>query len=167
MTATAPPPLGPERPVWPYAIGAVSIAMACLGLLELVGLMLQIAMAFVLGGGGMAGLRGLFGPTSGWQVVMLAHHAFRPMLSAVLLVGGLMLFKHNRSGPLLHWIYAVPSVLLAVAYPIAYILNYPPQLRPQMLFWPIWQATQSAVYPVFVMVWFRRARIREQTSTWA
>jgi len=159
-------PQGARPPVvWPYAMGAVSMVIGGFDLLRLVALLLQFAVALATGQAGRVwSLLSL--PGLGWQGVHFASEAVRPLLGGLLLAAGYTLYKHSRFAPLLHWIYAVPAVLFGVAFPIFYILTCPPQLRQHAMFWPIWQSTTWLVYPVFVIVWFRRPKVRRQVRHW-
>jgi len=166
MTATQPPPAPPQRqPVWPYVIGVLSMALAAQKLLSLLGIGIQVAVQLLLAGPG-GSLTSIFGGFGAWQLSLMIQRIFHPLLGTILMAAGFALYKHSRFAPVLHVIYAIPAVLLAVVFPILYVTTCPPQLMPQMAFWPIWQSTTSLIYPVFLLVWFSRAKVKQQVRTY-
>ena len=165
------PPAAPlaaeKRCVWPYVMGGISMVLAGYSLLAMVSILLQLVYSALTGRLARTGSLFPFGGTaSTWELVRMARYGLRPMLGAILLAGGFTLYRHNRFGPLLHVIYAVPAVPLTVGLAIADTLTCPPSVMPQMAVWTIWDATTSLIYPVFVLVWFARPQIRRQVRAW-
>lgn len=163
-------PAAPDRPVWPVVVGVVSIVEAGRNVLALVGMMIQMAYLLVLrgmGGGPFGGLfGGLFGGGS-WEAVQVAHHVLRPLAAVLLMVGGFLLCRRSRFARTLIVVYALVAILLSVAFPILNAITSPPRFRMQLLFGPIWNGTTSLIYPVFLLIWFHRRKIRDQTRCWA
>ena len=169
----SPPPAGapirpaPEPPgtLWPRVIGVLSIVLAGQSMLRLLGLMIQVTIALLTGQGGFGSLLGGFG----WSTIYALNAVGMPALGVVLMVGGFLLYRRHRVGARLHVIYAIPAILLAGAFPVAYIGMWGPRWGPQSLFaisGAVWGATTTGIYPVFLLVWFGRANIRRQVRAW-
>jgi hypothetical protein len=153
-----------NRPVWPVILGVVSIVQAGYALVRLVTMLLNMAYSVVLQGT----FSGAF-PLGGmglWNLVQAAQYLLPPLLGVLLLAAGVLLYRHYPLAPLLHVIYAVPTVLLSAGLPVAFVLTCPPQFMPHMAFPTLQNATVSLIYPVFLLVWFARAKIRRQVAMW-
>jgi hypothetical protein len=156
------PPPDRSAIVWPYVLGVLSIVQAGQAILGLLATMIQLGINLLTGIGALGSLL----PGFGWNSVYLLHQAAQPALAALLMVGGFLLYRRSRLGPRLHLIYAIPAILVAGVFPVAYIAMAPPRYMAQIIFWPIWHATQSVIYPVFLLVWFHRAKIKRQVRGW-
>jgi len=169
-----PPPMHARPPaagtVWPQALGAVSFAFASMGLLNLVGFVLQISTGLLTrrfgGGSGIGPFLGGLSAGPSWELMLAATLVLRPLLSGLLLAGGILLFWQRRRAALLHWLFAVPMAVLCVLSPVAQILIYPPHVRTMVFFGPIWGSTKALIYPTFLMIWFSRARVLRQMHAW-
>jgi hypothetical protein len=72
----------------------------------------------------------------------------------------------------LHVIYALPTVGFAIALPFVELWLEAATLGPRsilgrfFLYWQLGRALTAVPYPFFLLVWFRRRRIRRQFRTW-
>lgn len=177
-------PLGPlagpgqEAAVWPYVIGGASLMVAAQGLLGLLGGLLQTGVNSVFFRTG-SGFLTLPPGWSGVEIVsMIIPALFQPLMCGFLLAAAILLLRRKRLGIRLHMVYAIVTIVLAGAAPLLAIASYAAQQRQQrhqeyakyllghLIFQAIWGTTRSVIYPIFVLVWFRRVRIRRQTEEW-
>ncbi len=152
-----------RRVLWPVAIGAVSATMAAYDLLRVIGHILQLGFSFILGGGGQFG--GIF---SGDLPAMVAGSAYMlgGVIGALLLPAGILVWRQSRLGPGMHKAYAIIAILLNITFPLAQSFTYPASYRMQLLFWPMWSATMGMIYPVFLLIWFTRPKVKAETRLW-
>ena len=162
---------GQESAAWAYAIGGASLAVAAQGLVGLLGNFAQAGVNYVLFGrsGGFFTLpRLLGGPETVAQIILAL---FQPLACTLLLAAAVLIFRRKRLAIQLHMAYAIVTIVLAGTSPLLAIAAYTAQTQQRrflgpLLFQVIWTATRSVIYPVFLLVWFRRARIRRQTEQW-
>ena len=132
----------PARSRWPTVIGWISIGVS--GVLLL-----------------CAGLEGIATPAG--PLVMMFLPAVIP--SAALLLAGLLVLRRNAAAKKLFWFYAFVFIFFEV-------LTFPsaPASEPVT-----WQERLSGwffiavplVYPIFLIWWFARPKIRREVESWA
>jgi hypothetical protein len=162
---------GRDSPAWAYAIGGASLAVAAQGLLGLLGGFAQAGVNYVLFGRGgwfFTLPRLLGGPETVAQIILVL---FQPLACTLLLAAAVLIFRRKRLAIQLHMAYAIVTIVLAGASPLLAIAAYTGQAQERpflgpLLFQVIWTATRSVIYPIFLLVWFRRAKIRPQTEQW-
>lgn len=175
----------PRPPVWPVVIGVISIVFGAVGILGgLGGLMGPLFMGFARAGppeaqAGLAGIRQ-------WLPWMIVSTLLNGAVAALLLAGGIGLVSRRPWSPraLVAWaIVRIPMVVFAGA--VGYLVqdaNFQAMQQQQsstpappmpaglmqgivaggVIFGILW----GWAFPGFVLVWFSRPRIREQTGAW-
>jgi len=152
-----------RRVLWPVAVGAVSIALAASKLLTVIGSILGLGFQIVLGGG--SSFDWIFSSNL-WGMVAGSTYFLGGIMGCLLLPAGLLVWRQSRLGPGMHKAYAILAIILNLAAPIAQLLAYPESYRMQLFIWPIWRATIEMVYPVFLLIWFARAKVKAETRLW-
>jgi len=161
----------PDRPVgihgrrvlWPVAIAAASIVLGARGALQgtfgLIGALVRLVGEFDINH---------IHRLDAMSVMALLFGFLDLALPILLLVGGLLLWHQSRRAVRLHWIYAVIDVLRIVVLAIMQGVHWTSSYSPGGLwaFWHLWRATVLAVYPVFLLVWFSRAKVRAEIRLW-
>jgi hypothetical protein len=161
--------------VWPYAIGGASIAVAAEGLVTLVNTFAQFGVAALVGRGSSLGSL-LRGSGSLQIAAQLVPSLFHPVLCVLLLAAGILLLRRSRLAVRLHVAYAIATIVLAVVPPLLAAPAMPraPTTGPHygdFFFFYLWfrvisATTKLLVYPIFLLVWFRRPAIRSQIAQW-
>ena len=157
-----------SRPIWPVALGAVSIA---LGIQDLAGLLIRSAttlLPIITGFLNRTVVAIPEGPP--WVLVLQSLSSLTQLLGVLLLIGGIKLCHHHRSALPLHVLYAVLKILVAIVTPACIYGAAPEYLRSSpssFLIWQIARVPLTIAYPVFLLVWFSRAKIRQQARGWA
>ena len=146
------------RPVWPVVVGAISVTLACQKLLDL-----ALAAPFLFRS---PGFPEVLRAADGWTVAATSAETF---LSWMLLVAGIGLLR-RRPAAALHPHYAILQILwvLVVGYRATWTMGpfkSPIDAR-WMLYGILAQALLAIVYPAFLLIWFRDARIRPQWQAW-
>ena len=156
--------IGGRRVLWPVAIGAISVAIGAERALSPIGFILQM-ISDVLEGGGSPLSR--FGGNSLWVLVYWSSQMLMGVLSgALLLPAGLLLWRQSRAGTILHVVYAILMIPLNFLWSIAQIMIFPGMARSPLLVWLIWYATMMIIYPVFLLIWFSRPKVKAETRLW-
>ena len=168
-TQPAGPPPPPPPQVWPYAIGGASIAMAASGLLGVLGSFIQIGTTIVTQGGRVLGRWP--GASAAREASQLIPMLLLPLVCALLLPAGILLLRRSRLGVRLHMAFAISTIVVASAGPLLAIVSVAAMPLERswgvyMLIQSIWGASRSIIYPIFLLVWFRRPRIRMQIADW-
>jgi len=162
----APPP---RRPVWPIAIGVISIVLGSLGLI-----CTPIVMAISAHGPRVDQVHELF---PDWYDSYTKAAAVVGLVgSALLLVAGVYLLKRRPTAKTLHVTYALIQVFAAVVNAILIATAFLPSIRrsgaPEhvkasiIAGWVVGLAV-GLVYPVFLLIWFYRFRIAQQINQWS
>jgi hypothetical protein len=162
---------GQETPVWAYVIGGASLVVAAQGLLGLLGSLVQVGAFSVL-----TGWRSTFlsWPNRGQTFLFIAEIIptfFQPFMCGVLVPAAILLIRRKQLAVRLHMVYAIVAIVLAGTAPLLGIAFYVGQnltkeVVAELILQETWTATRLAIYPIFVLVWFRRARIGRQTEQW-
>lgn len=163
------------KPVWPTVVGIISLCIAGLfGLLTL-GQMISNAAGF-----GNAQQRQMVASVPDWiKSLQLASGLLAIATYVVLAIGGVMLLKRRRLGRTLHIAYALIGIVLAIAGTAVGIVmmnhmtmpgNQPVKLQPVIRIVAIAAVIIgllfSLAYPVFLLIWFSRAKIKKHIQTW-
>ena len=154
----------PVRPVWPTVLGVLAIvtgARASADVLTTSAIWLHYLLI------GSEPLRTLAWPAGALLAPSLAGW--------VLLIGaGVLLLRRRQAGAICHVIFAAVRGMLVVAGPWLSLLWLPEQFRAQLdtldivrivLPWLLW-SLPYLVYPMFLLVWFHRPKIRMQVRQW-
>lgn len=155
--------IGGRRVLWPVAIGAASVVVAALKLLTLIGDFLQLGVSVVLGSG--PPFSEVFGGSL-WSMAAATAYLLGGVIGALLLPAGILVWRQSRLGPGMHKAYAIIAILLNLALPLTQFFAYPEMYRMQLISRSLWSATLGMVYPVFLLVWFSRAKVKAETRLW-
>jgi len=172
LSPYAQPPGYPERkPKWPIVIGVLSIVFGSLGLLCTPINMLQMQV------GETAQTSRMIFPE--WYLrVTLVESLFGLVLAGVLLTAGILAVRRKPACRGFHLAYAVLTLVQLVIGGILYYrmvgevdlsgLKQPVQSAARMGL-RIGGAAMilGAIYPVFLLIWFSRTKIRDQVRQWA
>ena len=152
-----------RRVLWPVGIGAVSLALAAYQLLIVLARILMLGLSFILDGEPPS--EGLFsGELLGFLVGSVQLLGF--LISAVLLVAGILVWCQSRLAVGMHKAYAIIAIMLNLALPLTRFLAYPANFAIYLLVWQIWSATLFMIYPVFLLIWFARPKVKAETRLW-
>jgi len=159
--------IGGRRVLWPVAIGAISVALGAEHALHTVGYILQMIYSFFTGDGSLGSLLSMLGTNSLWGLLRESVQLLTGIMGGALLVpAGLLTWRQNKSGPLVHAIYAIVAIPLIILWPIVQIMSYSEMFRAQFFIIPIWWATVTMIYPVFLLIWFSRPKVKAETRLW-
>ncbi len=157
--------IGGRRALWPVAIGAVSVVLAGQDLLKLIG-----SFCMILFRGSLYRLPGQlvseFKNIDARAILGLGLGIGSLIPPLLLLSAGLLIWRQHRRALGLHRAYAILMIILNLASPIILFYTYPETLRLNYAFHLIWQATIAVIYPVFLLIWFSRAKVRAETRLW-
>lgn len=183
---SAPPVVGgyhAPKPVWPTVIGVISVVFAAMGLLNgCGGLIMPLAMSPIAELMPDEGMKAMFRKLASYSPIGVSSGVLAIGVGVLLLLAGIRTIQWRRAGARLHVSAALLSfVHSAVACVYAFELQklqfqamqnaggrplpFPPELFGAigliigMMF--------SSAYPTFLLIWFFRARIREQVSNWS
>jgi len=159
------PPQG--RPsTWPTVIGIISIILASLGLLCTPLLTVVNAVN--------PGTQKVYEYLPDWYRTWEIVGMFGGIVFAVvLLIGGITLLKRRPVGRTLHLVYAVVSFAAAAvnvvifATIIAKTAGMPTPMRAGLIGGGVGGTCGGLIYPIFLLIWFLRARIAQEVRTWA
>jgi len=152
------------RAGWATAIGIISIVLASLNFI-----CLPVLVVATLLGPRWQKTAGL--PVEWYGPFQLVLAGIGAALAAVLLAAGISLLGRRRSGRTLHLAWAALSVLMclvnnAVAFTTMSPAKLPPRLAASTILSVIIMIPVALAYPVFLLIWFNRAKIKQQVSRW-
>jgi len=154
-----------RRVLWPVAIGAVSMVFGAQQTLAMAGYLLYMIGRLLSGGSPLSAFDGsdLWGLADAG--IILLNGA---LCGALLLPAGLLVWRQSRLGPVLSIIFAILDILLTIGQPIARLMSYPEEIRTEWSFviWPLWSATIGMIFPVFLLIWFARPKVKAETRLW-
>lgn len=164
----------PPKPAWPTVIGIISLCFAGLGVM---GVLFQI-LSQALGLNAQQEQMLSKMPDSFWTIQAIAQ-VVGLIATAFLGLGGLMVLKRRRAGRGLHLAYgglAVVNVVLGgivTSMMIEHMVlpsNIPPQaekmIRTSMAAGTLIAPLVGLAYPVFLAIFFTRAKVREHMRAW-
>lgn len=168
MPLAAPCPVSPSyadapRPIWPTVIGILSILQgffwaSCIGL--------TVAMR------AMHPVQEEPSPEGWWGAVRPALGVVVLVLPILVVVAGIQLIRHRPSGRTLHILYGIVTLLVhGVLFASGAVSMYPRYSENSMLgAYGVGLAVGALLsmgYPVFVLIWFLRPKIRRQMMAWS
>lgn len=158
--------------VWPYAIGAISIALGVGGVLGMVRTVLSLGpLLFTEHGWDPSTLEFcLYSPI--WVISRLLLPVFHGLATSLLLIAGIKCWRRRPSTRALHIIYAVGIVAVSTVTPYSTYLSYSTGIRfPSHLVMQV--VIQSGIdslidlaFPIFYLVWFLRPVVSQEIRTW-
>lgn len=156
--------LPPQQPVWPKVIGIISIVLASLGLI-----CTPISL-FVSMRGANAEEALKFFPD--WWLAYTTVSCVVGVLQAILLLAaGIVVLLKRPAGRVLHLVYAVIAIVLGIAssaFGAASILtgDMPAPIKIGTAVGIFIGVLVGMIYPVFLLIWFLRPKIRDQVAAW-
>ncbi|HET6427172.1 MAG TPA: hypothetical protein VFJ30_02095, partial [Phycisphaerae bacterium] len=93
----------------------------------------------------------------------------RAALSALSLVWGVLLLRHRRSARVWCIVHATGSLVLTVSFPLIQTMtgSFPPVVnRLVLIVGMITSSAIGAIWPVFLLVWFTRPKVRAHVRSW-
>ena len=168
---------GGRRVLWPVAVGTASIVVAGQNLLNQVGGFLQFFARFATKGnpGQLISELKRLDARAIFSVGMGAADLILPML---LLAAGILVWRQNRRAPGLLKAYAIITILLSVGLAI-FQANIIPDvagiagggrartyLTSSLIISSLWRTTTAMIYPIFLLIWFSRAKVKQHVQTW-
>lgn len=163
------------RPTWPTVVAIISLCLAGLYVLATIGGLIMQAFAKNF--------------QTSQQPDMLAnmpdwHQAYQWIITpigiatyALLAIGGVMLLKRRRVGRALHVAYALAGIVLAITVTVVglILIDYMQFGGPEEM-QTITKVTSiggiiigmfiSLAYPIFLLIWFGRAKVKQHIQTW-
>ena len=159
---------GGRRVLWPVAVGAISVALGVQDLMAVVGYALHACFTFLVSGGKLLGLDPI--SSNRWPLVIMGLQEFPALVGGlIILPAGLLVWHQGRLGPRMHVVYAISAILMNVITPVASFLDIArlsPDSQMEFLLFPIWNATVAMIYPVFLLIWFSRPKVKAETRLW-
>jgi len=162
------------KPSWPTVLGIISLCVAGLfGLGTIVGQIINSS-------GINPQQREMMKNAPDWvEPMQLAVAAFAVAAYVVLAIGAVRLLKRLRAARTLHVVYALMGIVMAIAGLVLTIIlmNYmqmpspaPPEMQPVlkilMIFGAIVGLLFALAYPVFLLIWFARPKVKAETRLW-
>jgi hypothetical protein len=162
------------KPSWPTVVGIISLCVAGIFILSTIGTMAMSALGF-----NAAQERQMFGNMPVWfNPLKWGMHLFGLAIYALLAAAGAMLIKRRPAGRTLHLLVAFTEFIIcacSLAMMIA-MYQYAEQpanaVMPDATFRAMMLVSQSVglaiflAYPVFLLIWFSRAKVKQHISTW-
>jgi hypothetical protein len=161
-----PPPLpAREPPVWPVVIAVYSMVAAGYSALDLVGwIPFSFDILYLIA------TQGPFPALPAGFAVSLLADLTRVLLAPLCLAAGLALYKRHVLGPALHVAWGILAALLGVTAAAAVFADHVGIFEPQAMLTETIPLSCGLVvtvgYPLFVVIWFSRRRVRRQMVPW-
>lgn len=159
------PGLPPKQSVWPKVIGIIStiwggLGLVCLPVNIFMALRMQVPQAN----------NPVTFPDWYMQFQTVGYVA-GALFSTLLLAAGITLLQRKAVGRTLHLVYAIVSTAwLCLVTPILIVAfgqaKMDPRFQGMMTCVMILVMVLGLVYPVFLLVWFLRRKIREEVQSW-
>ncbi len=162
------------KPTWPTVVGIISLCLAgFFGLMTIIGQIINFS-------GINPQQREIMKNAPDWvEPMQLSAGAFAVIAYIVLAIAGANLLKRRLLGRKLHLVYAVMGIVVAVAglaigLTIVSIAQPPANMPPaaqsafkiSMTVGPIIGLPFALAYPVFLLIWFGRAKVKQHIQTW-
>ena len=149
-----------DGPIWPHVIGALSVLHAAMAVPYLVGVVfsfirwtLPLEQSLSFTGVNLAG-------------ILQALPSLIPVLQIALAAAGVLLWRRRPSGRRLHLACAFWLLIIAAAYPFLMIDVPCTTFSVRNALQPVYRATTWAIYPVFLLIWFTRPKVKRQVRGW-
>lgn len=188
--ATTPPSTPPhaptaagasERSTWPTVLGIVAIVFGALGFLN--GTISVVATLFIdsflsslptppnVDPAGLAMVDAIRSVARDWHGVLILTQLARAVVPVVLLVGGALLLQRKRASMSTLRIWAgLQAVALPVRVGVGYLMLQQAAINlPGAVLLPLilgFALIFGLAFPVLVLIWFGRARIRGEVEAW-
>ncbi len=189
-TPPGPPPLssrvypGAKPPAWPLVVGIIATVLGGLGIL---GGLVGLATPWFTGlmrNFAPPGQRATFEVIERWMPWSIAGAAINLCLAIALLTAGILLIRRRRAGATATRVWAVVKIPWEAAYAfVQYLMlqdqheilnNDYPGMRDMMTGFMntaqvaglVISALVFMAFPVFVLAWFSREKIRDHVETW-
>jgi len=160
----APQGLPPKQPIWPKVIGIISIVLASLGLI-CTPISLLVSMR---GANAEEALK--FFPD--WWLAYTTVSCVVGVLQAILLLAaGIVVLLKRPAGRVLHLVYAVIAIVLGIASSAIgatsiLTADMPAPIKIGAAAGVFIGVLVGMIYPVFLLIWFLRPKIRDQVAAW-
>ncbi len=169
------PPLQPQyappekKPAWPIVIGIISIVLASLGLL-------CFPLSIVSNKLNPEAVEWEKSLPDWYSTYTIVVSLFGVGMTIGLLIGGILLIRRRAIARPLHMLYGAFGafmcilgfvMLFTVVLPSLSAANFPPEREIIVKIVSVVGTIVGAVYPVFLLIWFSRGRIRDQVRSWA
>lgn len=159
-----------KRPGWATAIGVISVVLAGLGLVcTRIGLAIKDVTSKLAPGTPTVNIEDYFPDWYGtYQTVAILVGI---ALSVILLAGGVSVLRKRAAARTLHLAWAGINLVLGVINNVISLgfmdlSSAPPGARFRAILLIIIGIPAGLAYPVFLLIWFNRAKIKQQLSTW-
>ncbi len=165
------------KPSWPSVVGIISLCIAGLCVLAVIGgTIIQAANERFQ----TSQQREMMATMPDWnQTYQWVSHLLWIATSVLLAIGGIMLLKRRHLGRTLHVAYALIGIVLAVAGTAVTLVmmnqmtmpaNMPGHMqsfmRTSMIVGAVIGLPFAMAYPVFLLIWFGRAKVKQHIQTW-
>ena len=172
--SAAAPPSG--KSTWSKVIGIISIVFGGLGLL-----CQSVSMTINAFTKSVAYRQGAYNARPEWfSTYLIVSSVVGIVVSVLLLSGGICLLRRRRSGRSLHVTYGILAIATTIITQIiSVVFIYPPMFHSLVgsnvaeigekagtIGGIIFGAVYSLAYPIFLLVWFSRKRIKQEVATW-
>ena len=153
-----------KKIIWPTVIGSISLVLVGLRLLD-------VLFSAIWGSrGGMRAGAELLGKLPSWyQQFTVFGTVIGPLFTVLLLIAAIQLLRRHKASGGLYIVYAWLAVVLSTLGLCASVMAFS-QLQSQVD--SIMLVSMAAgwligmAFPVFLLVWFRRDKVREQIAEW-
>lgn len=159
-----------KRPRWPTATGVISVVLAGLGLVcTPIGLAMKNLTSKLAPGTPTVNIEDYLPDWYGtYQTVAILVGI---ALSVVLLIAGISALRKRAAARTLHLAWAGISIVVSVIHNVILLAfidlsSAPPEMRFAMVPGIIIGIPVGLAYPVFLLIWFNRAKIKQQISAW-
>jgi len=151
----------PKRLIWPVVIGITSIVLGGLRLI-----CTPIPLFCVLGFNQVLGC-----PPHWWAVYVMLMAWVEALLALLLVAAGIALLVRRREGRPFHLGYGLCEIFLCIvdgafAALFQYTQDGHMPSRTGLFFWAAVATPLATGYPLFLVIWFLRPKIREQVAAW-
>ncbi len=156
----------PKRSAWPTVIGVISIVLAALGI---VCTPVSLGMQSV----NPAQKQMLRHFPDWWPTWILASSVLGVGFGVLLLIAGILLLKRRPAGRTLHLLYAIASIVMGAVGGVLTALalgealgDLPGPARAGAIGGLAGGTCGGAAYPIFLLVWFFRGKVRADVAAW-
>jgi hypothetical protein len=160
----APQDLPPRQPVWPKVIGIISVVLASLGLV-------CTPISLFLGMRGANAEEALKYFPDWWLAYTTVSCIVGILQAILLLAAGIVVLLKRPAGRVLHLVYAVITIVLGMASSAIgatglVTADMPAPIKISVAVGVFIGVLVGMIYPVFLLIWFLRPRIRDQVAAW-